>query len=70
MVDYLLRDEKCLVRYTIQPERKAALRRDLWALGVSHDSLFQSLEHLAKTIEEEILEPNYQLRNPPNFSAE
>jgi hypothetical protein len=70
MIEFLLRSEDCLVRYTVPAANKAKLRRDLASLAVSHDTLFQSLESLARTIREEICETDYELVNPPHFEVE
>jgi hypothetical protein len=70
MIEFLLRSEDCLVRYTVPAASKAALRKDLASLGVSHETLFQSLESLAKTIREEICEEDFELVNPPHFETE
>ena len=67
MIEFLLRSEKCLVRYTVPAASKATLRKDLASLGVSHETLFHSLESLAKTIKEEICEKDYKLVDPPHF---
>ena len=69
MIEFLLRAETCLVRYNVPAESKARLRKDLASLGVSHDTLYHSLESLARTIKEEILEEDYDLVNPPRFGA-
>ena len=70
MIEFLLRSETCLVRYTVPAASKASLRKDLASLGVSHDTLHHSLKSLARTIKEEILEKDFQLTNPPNFKDE
>jgi hypothetical protein len=70
MIEFLLRSEDCLARYTIPADRKAALRRDLSALGVSHETMFLSLEAMARTIKEEIVEPDFDLQEPPRFDTE
>lgn len=70
MIEFLLRTEQYLVRYTVPAASKAKLRKDLAALGISHDTLYQSLESLARTIKEEILEEDFALENPPQFEAE
>ncbi len=70
LIEFLLRNEKCLVRYNVSAANKARLRKDLASLGVSHDTLFHSLESLAKTIREEICEKDYMLESPPHFEAE
>jgi FRG domain len=70
MIEYLLRSETCLVRYTVPAANKARLRKDLASLGVSHDTLYHSLESLARTIREEIVEKDYKLMHPPHFRSE
>ena len=70
MIEFLLRTETCLVRYTVPAASKARLRKDLASLGVSHETLYHSHESLARTIREEILEKDYDLVNPPHFETE
>jgi hypothetical protein len=70
MIEFLLRRETCLVRYTVPAATKATLRKDLASLGVSHETLFHSLESLAKTIREEIREEDYDLQSPPHCDAD
>jgi hypothetical protein len=70
LIEFLLRSEKCLVRYVVPAAVKATLKRDLASLGVSHETLFHSLESLAKTIKEEICERDYELKDPPHFDAD
>jgi len=70
MIEFLLRSEDCLVRYTVPAGNKATLRKNLASLGVSEETLFHSLDSLAKTIREEICEKDYDLVNPPHFETE
>jgi hypothetical protein len=70
MIEFLLRSETCLVRYSVPAAKKVGLRKDPAALGVSHDTLYHSLESLAETIKEEILEKDYDLKSPPKFKRE
>jgi len=67
MIEFLLRSETCLVRYAVPAASKASLRRDLASLGVSQDTMFHSLESLAITIKDEIIEKDYQLVSPPHL---
>jgi hypothetical protein len=70
MIEFLVRGEEHLVRYTVPAASKATLRKVLSSLGVSHETLFHNLESLARTIREEILEEDYDLEMPPRFEAE
>ncbi len=70
MIEFLVRGEEHLVRYIVPAAIKAELRKVLASLGVSHETLFHSLESLARTIREEILEKDYDIVGPPHFEAE
>jgi hypothetical protein len=70
MIEHLLQNERCLVRYKVSAASNAALRKNLASLGVSPETLFHSLESLAKTIRQEIREEDYVLQYPPHFEAE
>jgi hypothetical protein len=69
MIEFLVRGEENLVRYTVPAASKTTLRKVLASLGVSHETLFHSLESLARTIREEILEGDYELVRPPHFET-
>jgi hypothetical protein len=69
MIEFLLRTEQYLVRYRVPAEYKLGLKRDLASLGISHDTLYQRLGSLARTIREEILEEDFELIDPPQFEA-
>lgn len=43
-----------IIRYEVPAECKRSLSRDLTELGVTTETLFQSIEALAKTIEAEV----------------
>jgi hypothetical protein len=70
MIEFLVRGKDNLVRYAVQAESKARLRDDLASLGVSYETLYHSLESLAKSIREKILESDFDLVRPPHFGAE
>jgi hypothetical protein len=61
-----------IVRYEIPADRKEPLLHDLAALGVTAESLFQSLDGLAKTIEFEVYDDDRgdQYPEPPRFDHE
>jgi len=44
MIEFLFRSEVRPVRYTLPAANKIGLKKDLESLGVSHDTLYQSLE--------------------------
>ncbi len=67
LIEFLVRDEKHLVRYLVPRDCKRQLRRNLASLGITRETLFHSLESLAETIQEEILEKDYPLLAPPHF---
>ena len=50
MIEFLVRGKENLVRYAVQAESKARLRDDLASLGVSYETLYHSLESLARSI--------------------
>ncbi len=68
LIEFLVRGEKHLVRYQVPKEDKPQLRRNLALLGITHETLFHSLESLAKTIQDEILQEDYLLLAPPHFN--
>ena len=53
-IERLLRGPQEIIRYEVPADRKHSLSRDLTELGVTAETLFQSLEALAKTIEAEV----------------
>lgn len=63
----LLTDRKYLCCYTIPAKRKAKLRKDLASLGITCRSLFQDLESLSKTLEDELRIIGYAPPDPPKF---
>jgi FRG domain len=70
LIEFLVRGEENLVRYTVPAASKLTLRKGLASLGISHETLFHSLESLARTIREEILEKDYELAMPPHFETD
>jgi hypothetical protein len=68
-IQNLLASPKQVVRYEIPADRKNPLLRDLAAPGVTAESLFQSLDGLAKTIEFEVYDAGRgdQYPEPPRF---
>lgn len=50
LITTLLPDKKHLVRYIVPSESKSKLRRDLATLGITHVSLFPSLDSLGRDI--------------------
>ena len=67
IIEYALRQPKDLFRYRIPAECKPKLSKDLTALGVTAESLFQSLDALSETIREEISHSSYEPSVPPSF---
>jgi hypothetical protein len=65
-IEFLLRGVS-LVRYIIPSECKASLARNLRQIGFSHESLYRSLDSLALSIKEEIVEPDFDISPPPRF---
>jgi hypothetical protein len=54
LIESLLRSPEEIIRYEVPADCKPSLSRDLAALGVTAETLFQSLEALAKTIHAEV----------------
>ena len=65
-IEFLLRGPS-LVRYIIPAAAKVDLAESLARLGFSHETLFHSLDSLAQTIKDEIVEPDYDQSPPPQF---
>jgi hypothetical protein len=63
-IEFLLRGPTSLARYIIPSAYKASLARDLRGLGFTEENLFRSLDSLARTIKEEIVEPDYYIAVP------
>jgi len=53
-IESLLRGPQEIIRYEVPADCKRSLSRDLTELGVTAETLFQSIEALAKTIEAEV----------------
>jgi hypothetical protein len=70
MIEFLLRDERNLVRYEVPQALKPALKKDLSRLGISREILFHSLESLAETVADEIIEEDFYLTGPPHCNSE
>lgn len=68
-IEFLLRGDS-LVRYIIPATFKTNLARQLRGIGFTHEHLYYSLDSLARSIQEEILEPDFAVSPPPNFSSE
>jgi FRG domain len=54
VIEALLHSPQELIRYQVSADCKRALSRNLTELGVTAETLFQSLDALAKTIEAEV----------------
>ena len=68
-IPFLLRGTS-LVRYIVPAKSKPDLLRQLSRMGFSHDTLFQTLDSLGRTIKEEILEPDFAMKDPPRLGSE
>jgi hypothetical protein len=66
-IEFLLRGAISLVRYTIPSAAKPNLARDLGRIGFSHENLYRSLDSLARSIREEIIEPDFYISPAPRF---
>lgn len=66
-IETLLTRPEDIVRYRIPAGSKPGFCRTLTALGVTEESLFQSLEALSRTIIDEIGERTYTPPAPPKF---
>jgi hypothetical protein len=67
LIEFLLRTDDELIRYVVPAHLKAELKADLVSLGISHETLFHSLDSLAQRIKEEILEEDFVREPPPRF---
>lgn len=66
-IEFLLQGPSSLARYVIPSECKASLARDLKGLGFTHENLYRDLDSLARSIKEEILEPDFNILPVPQF---
>jgi hypothetical protein len=66
-IEFLLRGPSSLVRYIIPAADKLNLARELRGIGFSHENLYRSLDSLARSIKEEIVEPDFDISPPPQF---
>jgi hypothetical protein len=66
-IEFLLRGPS-LVRYIIPAGCKPNLTRELRGIGFSHENLYRSLDSLARSIKEEIVEPDFDISPPPRFA--
>lgn len=69
-IEFLLRGHTSLIRYIIPSECKADLARNLRRIGFTHENLYRSLDSLARTIREEILEPDFVIASPPRLDGD
>jgi hypothetical protein len=67
-IEFLLRGPS-LVRYIIPAVCKSNLARELRGIGFSHENLYRSLDSLARSIREEIIEPDFYISPPPRFEG-
>jgi FRG domain len=65
-IEFLLRGPS-LVRYIVPASVKLNLAKQLSRIGFSHETLFRSLDSLAQSIKEEIVEPDFDISPPPRF---
>jgi hypothetical protein len=65
-IEFLLRGPS-LVRYIVPASAKPELAKQLSRIGFSHETLYRSLDSLAQSIKEEIVEPNFDILPPPQF---
>lgn len=65
LIPTLLTDERDLVRYIVPSESKSKLRSDLATLGITHVSLFPSLDALGRDIIYDHRVVAYSPPNPP-----
>jgi hypothetical protein len=63
-IPFLLRGTS-LVRYIVPAKSKPDLPKQLARMVFSHDTLFQTLDSLGKTMKEELLEPDFEIKEPP-----
>jgi hypothetical protein len=67
-IEFLPRGDS-LVRYIVPVSAKADLARQLSRIGFSHENLHRSLDSLARSIREEIVEPDFDILQPPRFGG-
>jgi hypothetical protein len=65
-IEYLLRGPS-LVRYIVPANAKPTLAKQLSRIGFSHETLYRNLDSLARSIREEIVEPDFDILPPPRF---
>jgi FRG domain len=68
-IEFLLRGPSSLVRYIIPSACKPTLARDLRRIGFSHENLYRSLDSLARSIKDEILEPDFYQSPAPQLDS-
>jgi hypothetical protein len=68
-IEFLLRGPSSLVRYIIPADAKANLAKQLSRIGFSHENLYRGLDSLARSIREEIIEPDFDIQPPPRFDG-
>ena len=66
-IEFLLQGPSSLVRYIVPASAKGNLARQLSRIGFSHENLYRSLDSLARSIREEIVEPDFDILPPPRF---
>jgi hypothetical protein len=69
LIEFLLRVDTSLMRYVVPADLKMELSDNLAALGISHETLFHSLDSLALSIKSEILQSDFVPKPPPRFAA-
>ena len=69
-IEFLLRGPESLARYIIPSACKASLAWNLRRFGFTHENLYRSLDSFARTIKEEIVEPNFDIPSPPRFDQD
>lgn len=65
-IEFLLRGDE-LVRYSVPASVKRELAARLGRLGLSHETLYRSLDSLGRTIRDEIVERDFDIKEPPRF---
>jgi hypothetical protein len=68
-IEFLLRGPESLVRYLVPANAKRDLAEHLARLGFSHETLYRSLDALGRTIRHEIVEPDFEMKQPPQFGV-
>jgi hypothetical protein len=70
-IESFLQGPTSLIRYIIPAACKADVARNLCRIGFTHENLYRSLDSLARTIKEEIIEPDfYMYPLPPRFDRD